>query len=134
MAHSLVLQPPASPFALGRWLTSGQILWFGFQSVVLAAILVWSWLIDAPRFSLLWQDSLGVTMIIQAGLLLLANFLMLTLGCIFLNRVIGLVHSVPYCILSACLYGACFIFLYLPILWVVRLGPAAIQITRTLML
>lgn len=138
MSSSLVLERPSrtvpapvAPAAPALQLTSGQWIWLGFQSVILAALTVWSALTD-PYFSLLWQDVLGIKMLLQAGLLLAANFAMLVLGCAFLNRFLGRQNSLACCLLSACLYGACFIFFYLPILWVVRLAPAAIQITRAL--
>src|SRR2546421_3549969 len=85
MSEQAALFQPAAPATRGPWLTRPQIIMqvalLGFLAVLLAVMLA----IDYGRTSLLFRDSLGQKMLIQAAALVGMGLVLRLLVCVGLN-------------------------------------------------
>lgn len=116
----------------GPLLTRRQWSWLVMQLLVVGVCLIISHLENPDRLRLLWQDPLGIRLSLIACGMLLTNALAFGAGCVLLNRWIGLQSLVLRPTLVATVAGICLFFLYLPAVFVVLNGPAAISVQRAL--
>jgi hypothetical protein len=133
MASASLEQQP-SPRRLR--LTTPQALWLTAQVAVLAGV-VWAQFFQRPdTWDRFWCDALGMRQAVGAAVLLLVNFAALAGGCCALNRSAGAAAG-PRALLrgalAGVLYGVCFVALYLPALFVLLIGPAAVNLRATLL-
>ncbi|MBI3409039.1 MAG: hypothetical protein HY040_11885 [Planctomycetes bacterium] len=109
-----------------------QWCWLGLQ---VAGLGLAAWVAQAvyqEDVSLLWRDPIGVKLVLSGGVMFLLNAILFLGGCAFVSRVIGSGKPLLRAGLGLVLAGSCFIFFYMPALFVVLNGPAAISIQRSL--
>ncbi len=123
-----VIDPPATSEARPL-LTKVQLGWLAFQLVILATVAVGASM-QNKDFSLLWKDAAGQKMLLWAGIYLLGNVALFVGGCVVGNRWIG--SRLWRNVLVVALAVAGSVFLYLPVLFVLLLGPAALAVQRQL--
>jgi hypothetical protein len=111
-----------------RLLTPWQWGWLALQLVVLG---VAASVINEGNLPLLWQDPSGIQMVLWAIVLLVVNGLAFTGGCVLFNRFVAANHLVRLFLVGA-LATTCFFLLYLPVVFVLLYGPAAVAIQRNL--
>ena len=119
------------------WLTGWQWSFLGLQFLGLVLVVFYMNGTQPEAFRLLYQDPTGVKMLGFAAGLLLVNVLAYSIGSIILNRTLGRNwpdNIVPYSLLSVGLHVVCFFFLYLPMIWVLSIGPSALLIRQNLMM
>jgi hypothetical protein len=109
--------------------------WLMFQALALAAAVAWQFIGNAERARLFWSDPLGFKMGVAALVLLGFNFALLLGGWLALDRLPGTSRAQALLgrVVEVLLCGACFVLLYLPALFVVLVGPAALTIRATLL-
>lgn len=110
---------------------SWQWALFVVEPLALLGAALWSQSTQPDSFRLFWTEPLGQKMLIQAGMFLAGNVVLLAGGCILIDRCLGNEGALRHT-LTALLHVGCGIFLFLPVIWVVMLGPAALHIARTL--
>jgi hypothetical protein len=112
-----------------------QLTWLWGQAGLLLGVLAWQALAHGELLRLFWTDPLGVRLAIAAMLLAAVNFGALLGGCLFLNRLST--SSSPrsrwlYDVLAILLCTICFIGCYLPVFFILLIGPSAMNINQTL--
>lgn len=113
-------------------LTAPQSVWLLLQFAMLLVLFGWQYFLNHERFALLRQDPLGVRMGLMAVALAALHFLVLTSGYVLFNsRLQGRDQSRT--VLTMLLSVACFLLLYLPVVFVLVIGPAAVSIQNNLL-
>jgi hypothetical protein len=109
--------------------------WLMLQVLTLAGAVAWQFTGNAERARLFWSDPVGLKMGVTALGMLAVNFGILVGGWLAFNRLPRV--SGGQALLAAAaevlVSGACFVLLYLPGLFVVLVGPAALTIRSTLL-
>jgi hypothetical protein len=82
--------------------------------------------------SLLWSDRMGVQMLIAAAVLFALGSAVFLGGCAVLNRAVG-VSWASATLTQVALAIACVALFFFPAIFVVTVGPAAIQIQKNLL-
>lgn len=116
------------------FLTPIQWAWLVFQLVMLVYAGIRGYLMNQENFSLLWRESLGLKLLLWAGFLLLLNVLAFAGGSMLLNKFLPSRQVVLHSALLSLLALACFYLLFLPVVFVLLNGPAALAIQRNLLL
>ena len=119
------------------WLTGWQWSFLGFPFLGLLLVIFWMNTPQPEAFRLLYQDPAGVKMLAFAVGFVVVNVVVFGGGSMLLNRTLGRNwpdQVVPYSILSVGLHIVCFFFLYLPVVYVLWIGPAALLIRQNLMM
>jgi hypothetical protein len=116
-------------------LISPRRFWLLFQALSLASAVVWQFTGNAERARLFWSDPLGFKTGVAALVLLAFNFVVLLGGWLALDRLSSTSRAQALLaqMVEVLLCGACFVLLYLPALFVVLVGPAALTIRATLL-
>ncbi|MDB5313072.1 MAG: hypothetical protein JWO38_7274 [Gemmataceae bacterium] len=128
--------PPRRPApAAGPWFTWLQLAWLGLQLVGLA---VYAGVLDLQtpdEFGLLWRDPQGRKMAAGAAASLGVQTAVYLGGCLVLNWLaarMGPRRLATYRGLCVGLAAFCFVAFYLPVTFVLKAGPAAVQLQRNL--
>ncbi len=127
---------PREPLARWSPLTTLQSFWLSLQAALLLGVTSWQCCTNYEMVRLLWSDPTGARMGVAAMVLLLVNFLALPGGYWLLNRsssTLGQGRTVLRTTLTTLLSVACFIGLYLPVVFVVLIGPSAVSIQNNLL-
>jgi hypothetical protein len=135
MSGQAALDRRAAPGTREAWLTRGQMTLRAVQFGLLAALFVVLLAIGFERTSLLFRDPLGQKMVGTAGALLAVGLVLSLLGCVCLNQAAPAGNETLQTrrlVLSVLLEAAHFLLFYLPAVFVLLIGPAAIQIVRTM--
>ncbi|MCI0682990.1 MAG: hypothetical protein L0Y71_12890 [Gemmataceae bacterium] len=132
LAQASVEQSSAATPATCAGLTSWQLMLFVIQPLLLLAAAWWSWATQ-EAFFLLFTESLGQKMLVQASTYLALNAVALSAGCWLLNRFCAEHHLVRH-VLTSILHAGCCLLLFMPAVWVLIVGPAAVNVLRTLAL
>jgi hypothetical protein len=122
--------------ASGPWFTGGQLGWLGVQWAVIAVLGLFLAATKADYVTLLWSDPLGLKMAASAAGLLAVGSAIYLAGCLFLNRYGGRSptgRGVGYWLFTAVFVPLCFVVFFLPAVFTIMVGPAAIQIQRQLL-
>ena len=120
------------PLASGQRVTSAQRLWLGMQAAFLVSAIAWQCAMNLPALREFCTDRTGITMAATALLLLVVNFAGQLGGFVALNRSIEARPPLHH-VLVGLLCGGCFVLFYLPSLFVLWIGPAAVHIRATLL-
>jgi hypothetical protein len=114
-------------------LTPPQVLWLITQGVLLGGAIAWQSIVNPDAMRVLQNDAAGIQMAVAALLLVVANFASLLGGFWGLNRLRGQGKEVVRLVLLGSLSVGALVLLYLPALFVLLIGPSAMNI-RTIML
>jgi hypothetical protein len=99
------------------------------QPLILVAVAAWSQTTQPEAFRLLWTEATGRSMLILAVVLLAADAVLLAFGFSLLKRLFR--ERPPLRLaLTGFLHVGCFVVLFLPSVWVLAIGPSALQIAR----
>lgn len=129
-------RPRTTPTTSGglriTWLQGG---WLALQLVGLTAFGVYLYAHHADDFSLLWRDPTGQKLLMSASIMLGVQLAVYLGGCVALNwmaRRMGPRRLAVYRGLCFGLAVFCFVGFYLPVTWMLTVGPAAIKIQQNL--
>jgi hypothetical protein len=117
------------------WLTCWQTWYLSVLIGVFLVILVTAGVQRPAYLGLLWQHSAGFKMAVMAGLLLGVGTAGYMVGCGCLNRAMARSEGgsrMLYRVLIATIAVGYFVFFYLPAVFTVLVGPAAVQIQDSL--
>lgn len=123
------------PRPRGAWLTRGQITLRAVQFGLLGVILLVMLLVNFEGTSLLFRDPLGRKMLLQAMTLLACGLALHLLACAALNQLAPPGDEALRArrrVLSWLLESAYFLIFYLPVVFVLVVGPAALTIMDAL--
>jgi hypothetical protein len=132
MSGHAALNRQAAPGAL---LTRGQATVLAVQVGLLAALLGVLLAVNYARTSLLFSDPLGQKMLTSAGVLLALGLVLQLLVCVILNHVAPVEDETLKTrrfVLSLLLEVAHLLLFYLPAVFVLLVGPSAIEILRSM--
>lgn len=126
------------PSVAGPWahLNTAQRFWIVFQATVVLGFAAKQCLTNYDQFRLLWQEPTGLRMSAIALVLLVLHSVGLVGGYWLINHLTRRDGSQPGVlgpILNLALSVALFLLLYLPALFVVVIGPAALSIQKNLL-
>jgi hypothetical protein len=117
-------------------LTSPQLCWLMVQSAGLACVLVWQFSSKPEAVKLFWSDPTGNHLAVSALLLTALNFAILLGGWSILHRLANaslrgqlLLRQV----LPGMLCVACFVCCYIPVFFILLIGPATLSIRNTML-
>ena len=113
--------------------TPPQAFWLTAQAAFLVGVVAWQSAVHSDAMTLFCTDASGIKLAIVAALLTGANFACLLGGFWLLNRMTGPGRGLLRNGLLGLLCCVTSVLFYLPALFTLWVGPAAIQI-RTLML
>lgn len=117
------------------WWTVGQLLVMAVEAIVLVGCFAMLLLTRYNYVSVLWTHPVGVRMLIIAGLLTIGNFLSFLGITWLLNRLLppgpdaGVARVLVHLVVGIIL----FLLLYVPVLFILFTGPAAILIQDNLL-
>jgi hypothetical protein len=120
----------------GSWFTGWQLTWLGVQFGFLVVLGVVLEVGNGDYVSVLWSDPLGVKMAASAAGLLAVWAIVYLLGCVLLNRLFTPSDSGRgplYWLLVTVGQPLGFIVFYLPAVFTLLVGPAAVQIQQQLL-
>ena len=126
-----IAHAPSAPAPVRLWFSPTEWLVFVAQPLLLFGVAMYVFVFNATGFRLLLTESTGQKMLIQAGVLLVLNAALVLIGTKLIGRWLAHQPSAWYA-LTIVLHLGCFVFLYLPALWVLTVGPAALEIMRAL--
>lgn len=118
------------------WWTGGQLAFVAFEAMAVLAVVVGVYVLQPDYVALLWQHPTGIKMLVVSVLLLVVNFAGFLGLCLWFN------HRMPpgdetkqgRRTIAHWLFALLFlVFLYLPVMFVILVGPAAIAIQESLM-
>ena len=122
--------PPPAP-----WFTWLQLTWLVLQLVGLGVLAAAHYARDPDVFALLWRDPMGVKMLVTAGGALLVGVGLYLGGCVLLNRWADRGGRRRLPLYRGWMVGLAvfaFVTFYMPVVNLMTIGPAAIQIQRNL--
>lgn len=128
--------PPAATESTRLPLTAGQWGWLSIQAAGLLAVIGWQAAAQPDTFPLLWKDPVGVRMTSVACVVLAVHFMAQMAGYAVINRYTRREPGKPgvtSLALAALVSVGCLLLLYLPVVFVILLGPAAIRIQNTML-
>jgi hypothetical protein len=114
------------------WLTRAQAGWLLLQLVAFLAVAAAAPATGLGDLSLLLREPLGQKLLIAAGVCLLLNTGILTAGFALLNRTTASGRPGVSRTATVVLCAGCFVLLFLPEVFVVLNGPAAVSVAVTL--
>lgn len=123
--------PPAATESTRLPLTAGQWGWLAIQAAGLLAVIGWQAAAQPDTFPLLWKDPVGVKMTSVACVVLAVHFMAQMAGYAVINRYAR--RGPGGLALAALVSVVCLLLLYLPVVFVILLGPAAIRIQNTML-
>jgi len=116
-----------------EWFRSWQLGLLAFPIAVIAALALFLWLQKPDYVSLLWQDPMGVKMLTTAATLLVVGVVVYLGGCVVINRLVARPKwGTLATVLQMLLVLAWLVLFCMPGVYVVLIGPAAIQIQRNI--
>jgi len=117
------------------WWTRGQLAVVALEALAVLGLLFVMYLLNHDYTILLWRSPMGLRMLIIAVLLLLVNFAVFLGLCLWFNYAMPAKddtkrgrRTVAHWVLGLLLL----LFFYLPIVFVILIGPAAIAIQENL--
>jgi hypothetical protein len=118
------------------WLTGRQAAWLIFQVIFVATLFGLSWVVHPDSVRLLWEDPAGVKMTVTAATcfgMAVAGF---AVACVLLNRRFPPADpkaAVPRRMGEIVLAIVLTLLFMAPVVFVVTIGPAALQIQKSIM-
>src|SRR5262245_44676892 len=97
------------------------------QIVVLGVGAVIAQRVYQQDVSLLWHDPLGIRLAASGGVMFLLNAVLFLGGCALVAKFVSSDQRFLRSSIQIVLAAVCFFFLYLPVLFIVVNGPAAIS-------
>jgi hypothetical protein len=114
-------------------LTTIQSFWLSIQVAVLLGVVACQLARNFDAAALLWTAATGIRLTLWALVLIAGNFVALWAGAWAIRRVFRAESGIqPFAWLTA-LYVGCLYFLYLPALFILWIGPSALQIQANLL-
>jgi hypothetical protein len=117
------------------WWTRGQLAVVALEALVVLGLLFVMNVLQRDYIAMLWQTPMGLRMLIMAVLLLLVNFAVFLGLCLLFNYTMPAGddskrgrRTAAHWVLGLLL----FLFCYLPIVFVILVGPAVISIQESL--
>jgi hypothetical protein len=110
-----------------------QVYLFGGVVALLVSYFGLCAVLKPDYISLLWRDPMGVQMLIAAAVLFVLGSVVFLGGCVVLNRIVGASRNVSATMLQVALAVACVALFFWPCVFVVAVGPEAIQIQKNLL-
>jgi hypothetical protein len=110
--------------------TSLQTGWVAIQFVVYAAIVATAQI--NGYLDILFREPIGQKMLAGAAICLVLNFGILIGGFVLFNRLVAPSYPSASKFAGAALSLVCFVFLYMPAVFVILNGPAAVSIMLSL--
>lgn len=125
---SNVQEPPATPPA-HRFITGTQVFALSIPATILAVIVVMMNANMPGSLDLLVTNPTGIKMTVAAGAWLALGLAAYFLGCVVLNRYL---RGSDRSLFTVLLGIACFVVFFLPAVYVLYVGPAAVKIQEEL--
>lgn len=115
------------------WFRSWQLSLLVLPVAVIAAIALFLWLQKPDYLSLLWRDPVGIKMLSVAGTLLVVGAAVYLGGSLVINRFVAYPEwGTLATVLQMLLVLAWLVLFCMPGVYVVLIGPAAIQIQQNM--
>ena len=117
------------------WFTWLQLTWVGLQLLGLAAVGGVQYARDPDTFRLLWADPMGRKMLLTGGAVLAGGIALLLAACVPLNRWAGRDPRRRLALYRGLMVGLGafqFAAFYLPAVFALTVGPAAVAVPREL--